>query len=137
MVLGGLITIVLGASLVLALTSALSTGNLAELGPTLTSGLAYLPAELLLAGLALTLYGIRPRLFAMAWAGYVVTAFIALLGAGLRLDQWLLDVSPTTHVGNPPVGGVQTGALAVTAAVAATLIAVGLAAFRGRDIPQG
>lgn len=136
-VLGGLLTIVLGSSLVLGLATALSVGDLAELGPTLSSGLAYLPAELVLAGLALAIYGLRPRLFGLAWAGYALMTFIAFLGPGLNLHQWLLDLSPTTHVGNPPVGAIQTGALTVMTGVAVALIAIGFAAFRRRGVPQG
>lgn len=136
-VLGGLITIVLGSSLVLGLATALSVGDLAELGPTLGSGLAYLPAELVLAGLALAVYGLRPRLFAIAWAGYAVMTFIAFLGPGLKFRQWALDISPTTHVGNPPAGAIQAGALTVLTGVAVMLVAVGFAAFRRRGVPQG
>ncbi len=136
-VLGGLVTIVLGSSLVLGLATALSVGDLADLGPILGSGLAYLPAELVLAGLALAIYGLRPRLFGIAWAGYGVMTFIAFLGPGLKFRPWVLDLSPTTHVGNPPAGAIQTGALTVMAGVAMALMAVGFAAFRRRGLPQG
>ena len=136
-VLAGLLIIVLVSSLVLGLATALSVGDLAELGPALSSGLAYLPAELVLAGLALGIYGLRPRLFAIAWAAYAAMAFIAFLGPGLSFQQWLLDLSPTTHVGNPPVGVTQTGSLAAMTVISATLILVGLAAFRRRGVPQG
>ena len=136
-VLGGLITIVLGSSLVLGLATALSVGDAAELGATLSSGLAYLPAELVLAGLALAVYALRPRWFGIAWAAYAVMAFIAFLGPGLKFSQWVLDISPTTHVGNPPAQAIQFGPLAVMIAVAATLIALGFTAFRRRGVPQG
>ena len=135
-VLGGLLTIVVGSSLVLGLATTLSIGDVAGLGPTLRSGLAYLPAELVLAGLALAVYGLRPRLFGVAWAGYAVTTFIALLGPGLNFHQWVLDLSPTTHVGNPPAGAIHTGAITVMAGVAITLSAIGFAAFRRRGVPQ-
>lgn len=135
-VLGGLLTIVLGSSLVLGIATVLSVGDMAELGPTLRSGLAYLPAELVLAGLAMTVYGLRPRIFAAAWAGYALITFIALLGPGLQLRQWVLDLSPTTHVGNPPAGTIHIGGLAAMTGVAVTLMTVGFAAFRRRGIPQ-
>ena len=134
--LGGLLTIVLGSSLVLGVSTALSAGNTAEFGPTLTSGLAYLPAELVLGGIALLVYGIRPRLFGIAWAGYAAMTFIAFLGPGLKFSQWVLDLSPTTHVDNPPLGAVHAGALIVMSAVAAVLAAIGFAAFRRRGVPQ-
>jgi len=136
-VLGGLLTIVLGSSLVLAFATALAVGDLAELGPTVGSGLAYLPAELVLAGLALAISGIRPRLFWIAWAGYAASTFVAFLGAGLNLPRWVVDLSPTTHVGNPPAGATQTGGLVVMAGIALSLSIIGFVAFRRRDIPQG
>ena len=136
-VLGGLVTIVLGASLVLGLATALSMGDTTELAVTLGSGLAYLPAELVLAGLALAIYGLRPRLFGITWVGYAVMTFIAFLGPGLKLHQWALDISPTTHVGNPPASATQAGALTVMTGAAVILVAVGFAAFRRRGIPQG
>ncbi|MGV8979067.1 MAG: ABC transporter permease [Cellulomonas sp.] len=136
-VLAGLLAIVLGSSLVLGLTTALSVGDLGALGATMGAGLAYLPAELVLAGLALAVYGVRPRLFAVAWASYAVMTFIAFLGPGLKLHQWALDMSPTTHVGKPPAGTIQFGALTVMAGIAAALAAVGFTAFRRRGVPQG
>jgi ABC-2 type transport system permease protein len=133
--LAGLIAIVLGSSLVLGLATALSTGDAAAFGPTVTSGLAYLPAELVIAGTALAVYGMRPRLFWIAWAGYAAVTFIAFLGPGLTFSQWVLDLAPTSHVGGPPMGSVQTGALIVMSAVTAFLGLVGFAAFRQRGVP--
>jgi hypothetical protein len=69
----------------------------------LPAGAAYLPAELLVAGLALALFGLWPRALPVAWATVAFVAFIAFLGPGLRLPSWMLDLSPTTHVGNPPL----------------------------------
>ena len=135
-VLAGLIAIVLGSSLVLGVATAVSVGDLAELGAILISGLAYLPAELVLAGLALAIYGLRPRLFGIAWAGYAVMTFIAFLGPGLKFHQWVLDLSPTTHVGNPPAGAIQTDTLTLMTGVALGLIAISFAAFRRRGVPQ-
>lgn len=135
-ILGGLLTIVVCSSLILGLATALSVGDMAELGPTLTSGLAYLPAELVLAGLALAVYGLRPEMFGIAWAGYAVMTFIALLGPGLKLPQWLLDFSPTTHVHNPPADTIRAPSIIVMAAVAVILVAIGFVAFRRRGVPQ-
>jgi ABC-2 type transport system permease protein len=136
-VLAGLVVIVLGASLVLALTTGWSVAAGVDAGPMIWSGLAYLPAELVLAGLALAVYGLRPRAFPVAWAAYAVTVFIAFLGPGLKLGQWLLDLAPTTHVGNPPVGSTSAIDLGVLTALAFVLALVGVVAFRRRGIPQG
>ncbi|MFN8190156.1 MAG: hypothetical protein U0R78_06860 [Nocardioidaceae bacterium] len=136
-VLAGLVVIVVGASAVLAATARWSVGAEVDTGAVITSGLSYLPAELLLAGLALAVYGLRPRAFPAAWAAYAVTVFIALLGSGLRLSSWVLDLAPTTHIGNPPVGTTSAVDLAVLTAVAVVLGLAGAVAFRWRGIPQG
>jgi ABC-2 type transport system permease protein len=132
----GLVLIVAGSSLVLALSSAWSLGNTDEFGAVVRAGLDYLPAELVFAGLALALFGLWPRGFGFAWAAYAVATFIAFLGPGLRLARWVLDLAPTTHVGNPPAGKVDAGDLTALAAVATALVAVGFVAFRRRDIPR-
>ncbi|MFB9356535.1 ABC transporter permease [Actinoplanes nipponensis] len=129
----GLLLIVVGSSLVLALTTAWSVGNTDETGAIMAAGLAYLPAELVLAGLALALFGRWPRAFALTWAAYAAATFIALLGPGLDLARWVLDLAPTTHVGSPPVGTAQAGSLTALSLVAAVLIMAGFTAFHRRD----
>ncbi|MEZ5411281.1 MAG: hypothetical protein R2761_24845 [Acidimicrobiales bacterium] len=131
----GLIAIVVGSSLVLGLSTAWSVGDTHELGAVMTSGLAYLPAELVLAGLALALFGLWPRRFGLVWAAYGAVSFVAFLGPGLHLARWVLDLAPTTHVGDPPLGRADTGGLLTLAAVAAGLVLAGFTAFRHRDIP--
>ena len=100
------------------------------------AGLAYLPAELVFAGVALTLFGLLPRLFGLAWAYYAAATFIAFLGPGLEAGRWVLDLAPTTHVGNPPQGSVETTGLAVMSALALALGVAAFAGFRRRGIPE-
>jgi ABC-2 type transport system permease protein len=132
----GLVLIVVGSSLVLALSTAWSVGTTDDLGVIVRAGAAYLPAELVFAGLALALFGLWPRGFGLAWAGYAAATFIAFLGPGLKLGRWVLDLAPTTHVGNPPLGPVHAGSLAALAIVAAVLVLGGFVAFRHRDLPR-
>jgi ABC-2 type transport system permease protein len=136
-VLGGLVVLVALGSLVFAAATAWSTGDSRQLGRILGAGLAYLPAQLVLAGLALALFGAVPRWFGLAWAAYGVITFIAFLGPGLNLPGWVLDLAPTTHVGNPPSGSVEAVALAVLTAVGVALLVGAFAGFRRRGIPQG
>jgi ABC-2 type transport system permease protein len=136
-VLGGLLVVVVLPSLALALTGAWSTGRGVDLTGTIGAGLAYLPAEGLLAALALALYGARPRALGLAWLAYAVVTFVAFLGPGLNLDRWLLDLAPTTHVGDPPLGDVRPGALLALSALTVGLTAVGFLTFRRRRVPQG
>ena len=136
-VLGGLVVLTALGSLVFGAAAAWSTGEARQLGRLLAAGLAYLPAQLVLAGIAFALFGAAPRWFVLAWAGFGLTTFIAFLGPGLQLPGWVLDLAPTTHVGNPPAEPVETLALVVLGALALALLVVAFVGFRRRGVPQG
>ena len=133
----GLVVIVVVSSVVLATATAWSMGTTAQLGRVVGAGAAYLPAELVVGGLALALFGLRPRAFPAGWAAFAFVAFIAFLGPGLRLAGWVLDLSPTTHVGNPPLGTVGALPLVVLGAIAAVLCVAAAVGFHRRGVPQG
>ena len=133
----GLVVIAAVSSVVLAAGTAWSMGTAVHLGRVVGAGAAYLPAELLVGGLALALFGLRPRAFPAGWAAFAFIAFIAFLGPGLKLAGWVLDLSPTTHVGNPPLGTVEAPPLVVLGAIAAALGAAAAVGFHRRGVPQG
>lgn len=133
----GLVTIVTVSSLVLGTATAWSMGASVNLARVVGAGAAYLPAELLLAGLALALFGLLPRAVSAAWAVFAAVSFIALLGLGLKFRTWVLDLAPTTHVGNPPMGAVKLLPLVVLCIVAMALAANAMVGFRRRGVPQG
>ena len=133
----GLGVMVVVSSVVLAAATAWSMGTAVHLGRVVGAGAAYLPAELLVGGLALALFGLRPRAFPAGWAAFASIAFIAFLGPGLRLAGWVLDLSPTTHVGNPPLGTVEALPLVVIGAIAAVLGVAAGVGFRRRGVPEG
>ena len=132
----GLVVIVVVSSVVLAAGMAWSMHTGLNLGDVLGAGAAYLPAELLVGGLALALFGLRPRAFPVAWAALGFVAFIAFLGPGLNLAKWVLDLSPLTHVGNPPLGTVEALPLLVLGAIAVALGAAAAVGLRRRGVPQ-
>ena len=132
----GLVAIVVVSSVVLAAGMAASMGTAVNLGRVLWAGAAYLPAELLVGGLALALFGLRPRAFPAGWAAVAFVAFIGFLGPGLKLPELLLDLSPTTHVGNPPMGTVEALPLVLLGAIAAVFGVAAAVGFRRRGVPQ-
>jgi polyether ionophore transport system permease protein len=136
-VVAGLLLIVGASSLTLAATTAWSLGQVDRTATILGAGLAYLPAELVLTGLGLAVFGVHPRAYPLTWAAYGAVTFLAFLGSGLNLPQWALDLAPTTHVGNPPVGAVSPAGLTALGLVAIALGLVGLLGLRRRGIPQG
>jgi ABC-2 type transport system permease protein len=101
----------------------------------LTAAATQLPAVAVLAAIAVALFGLLPRLWAVSWGALAVCLLVGLVGSGLNLSHWLLDISPFTHTTHGPGGGVGTLPLAVLCAVAAVLAAAGLAGLRRRDVP--
>lgn len=98
----------------------------------LGAALAQLPAAWVIAGVALVLFGLFPQLTGVSWAVVSVSLVITLLGPALQLDQWIIDVSPFTHV--PKYPDITFGPLAWLTAVAVVLLVAGFAGFRRRDV---
>lgn len=133
----GLALMVVVTSVVLAAGTAWSMGTAVHLGSVVGAGFAYLPAELVVGGVALAIFGLRPRAFLAAWTVFAFVAFVAFLGPGLQLAGWVLDLSPTTHAGDPPLGTVEALPLIVLGTIAAALGAAAAVGFRRRGVPQG
>jgi len=100
----------------------------------LAAALVQLPAAWVLAGLGVALFGLAPRLSSLTWAGLIACVVLLELGAILGLSQWLVDASPFAHIPKLP-GSAFTGTpLIWLTAIAAVLVASGLAGFRRRDV---
>ena len=132
----GLLVLVVSSTAVFGVAAAASLGDAGRIDDLIGAGLAYLPAELLVAAIALAAFGAAPRRYAVAWGVVVAVGTIALLGPGLDLDRWIRDLAPTTHVGFPPDGDVEPVALLVMSALTIGFGAIGLLGFRRRDLPQ-
>ncbi len=83
------------------------------------------------------LYEFAPRAASLARGAFGAVTFVGLLGPGLRLPQWLLNLSPLTLVGNPPERPVDSTSLAVLSWAASLLSAAAFVGFRRRSVPQG
>jgi ABC-2 type transport system permease protein len=70
----------------------------------------------------------------VSWAALAVFVLLGLFGELLRLDKWMLDVSPFTHIPKLPGGEVSVESLIWLVIVAAVLVAAGLIGFRHRDV---
>ena len=106
-----------------------------EVGRQLAAALAQVPAAWVLAGLAVALVGLAPRVtVAAAWTMLALVALVDLLGRSLGLSQWVLDLTPFAHVPALPGGVFTATPLIWLTVVAAGLAVAGLAAFRRRDL---
>ncbi|MFJ5925264.1 ABC transporter permease [Kitasatospora sp. NPDC092948] len=125
---------VAGTTAGLAQSAALGSGTGDTVARMLGATLAQLPAVWLTAAVALAMYGLLPRWTPAGWAGYGVFVLIAWLGPILQLPQWVLDLSPFTHLPHLPGGTFEAAPLLWTTALAALVTLTGLTGLRRRDL---
>ena len=112
------------------ITNALSDVTIRILG----AALMYLPAIWLFTGISMLLFGLVPRLAAFSWVALVLVVIIDLLGEFFDLNQWILDISPFTHVPRLMVGDEISSSLILLFVGAMALIFVGIWGYRRRDV---
>jgi ABC-2 type transport system permease protein len=104
----------------------------AEAGRFTRAALLHAPAVWVVVGLSAALYGLVPRWSGVAWSGLAASFLLGQLGPMLQLPQWVMNLSPFTHV--PAFPDVAVRPLLGLTAVAAALVAAGLAGFVRRDL---
>jgi ABC-2 type transport system permease protein len=134
-VLGSALALV-AAGFTVGLTYGLGTADAGrELSRVLEGALVQVPAVWVLAAVAVALVGLAPRFAAAAWGALGVCVLLGLVGAALQLDQWVMDLSPFTHLPKVPGAALTATPLVLLLAVAAVLGGAGLAGLRRRGIP--
>jgi ABC-2 type transport system permease protein len=108
-----------------------------QLPRLLGAAMVQLPAAWVLAGFGVALFGLVPRLTALAWAGLIACVVLLELGVLLGLSHWVVDASPFAHVPKLPGSAFTAMPLVWLTAVAVVLGAVGLVGFRRRGITSG
>jgi polyether ionophore transport system permease protein len=101
--------------------------------------LAYAPACLVFAGLAIALFGWAPRAAVpVTWTLLGLTLLIDLLGEFRLVDQAVMGLSPFVRTLGPLTAGEGlAGAVVVLAVVAGGLVAAGFAGLARRDVSEG
>ncbi|SCK38402.1 ABC transporter permease [Streptomyces sp. WMMB 322] len=130
---GGTFTLLL-AGLGFGVAGAASTGDRGLVLSLTGAALAYAPALWVTAGVAAVLFGWLPRATAAAWLVPVYAFLVGYLGRLLQFPDWMNDLSPFGHVPQLPAKEMDWTPMAVLTAVAAVLLAAGLAGFRRRDL---
>jgi ABC-2 type transport system permease protein len=139
---GSHLTVALAGSAVLLLLAGLGLGATASaaledasvLPRLLGAALAYVPAVWLTVGLGVALFGLVPRASVLVWIVIAYAGTVGYMGDLLGLPDWMEDLSPFGHVPLLPAHGFTLLPLVVLTAIAAGLIAIGLAGFRRRDL---
>ena len=128
-------TVVVGAAgLGTGLAHSLTTSDFSQLPPLLGASLAYVPAALLLGGLAAVLHGWLPRWSPVAWAAVAFCFVVSYLGVLLDIPQAIQEISPFTHVPAMPADPMTWAPLLVLGAIAVAAAVVGGVGLRRRDI---
>lgn len=134
-VLGPALAMLVGA-LAMGLVYGGVIGDVGGQVPRILGGaLVQLPAIWVLAGVAVAFAGLLPRIAYAAWGGLAICLLILFVGGAVQLNQWIMDVSPFTHLPHVPGSDVTPLPLVVLLVIAVALTVAGAAGLRRRDIP--
>lgn len=135
MALGGSAVILASGGLAAGIAHGVRIGDpFGQGGRMLGAALVQVPATWTLAGIAMLLFGLLPRLTALAWAALLAFALLAQLGELLQLDEWVRNLSPFAHVPQTLGRPMDIGPLLWLGAVTAALLLAGIATFQRRDV---
>jgi ABC-2 type transport system permease protein len=98
------------------------------------AALVYLPAIWLFTGITMVLFGLVPRFASLAWAALAGVVIIDILGEFFDINQWILNISPFTHVPRLMAGDNVSSSLILLFFLAMVLIIVGVWGYQRRDI---
>lgn len=132
----GAVVVVGATGLGAGAADAFNSNDAGRVPELLGSSLAFVPAVWVLSGAAVALYGLVPRAAAAAWGLLGGVWLVGLLGPLLSLPDWVMDLSPFTHVPLVPAADLEVTPLIALTAIAAALVGVGLVGFRRRDVPS-
>jgi ABC-2 type transport system permease protein len=110
------------------------TGDAEQFGRVLGAALVYAPATWVLTGIVVAAFGLAPRLIFAGWVALVGFLLLAEVGPLLKLDQWVMDLSPFGHVPRMPGAAFSLTPMAALLSVAVVLTVGGLVGFRRRDL---
>ena len=130
----GLVGLLLVAGFATGTGAAVSAGDGSYLWDVTVAHLAHAPGVLVLLGIAALLFGVLPRAIGVTWAVLGYGLFTGLFGAITDHPQWLRNLLPMEHTGQPPLDTISWSATMILLVVAAGLMAAGLAGFRRRDL---
>jgi ABC-2 type transport system permease protein len=131
---GGAAALLLTGGLAVGASWAYASGDTGQIGRVLAGAAVQIPSVWLVTSIVVAAFGIVPRAVMIGWAGLVGFLLIGELGPMLRLDQWVLNLSPYVHTPRLPGSEFTATPLLWMLAITAVLVAVGALGFRRRDL---
>ncbi|HUA40479.1 MAG TPA: ABC transporter permease [Streptosporangiaceae bacterium] len=134
--LGGTCLLLSAAGLSAGLGYGIPAGSVSTQVPRmLGAALARLPATMVIAALAVLLFGLLPwESVALAWTVVALAGVIAVFGQALQWPAWMMDLSPFSHTPKLPGAAVSAAPLLWMCGIALVLGIVGLIGLRRRDL---
>jgi ABC-2 type transport system permease protein len=133
---GGACLLLVAARPSAGLAYGILTGSVSTQVPRLLgAALARLPATMVLAAVAVLLFGLLPsESIALAWTAVALAGVIAVFGPPLQWPAWMTNISPFTQTPKLPEAAVSAEPLPWLCGIALALSAAGLAGLRPRDL---
>ncbi|MFI9403009.1 ABC transporter permease [Nocardia sp. NPDC052316] len=127
--------LLLVAALAIGVVYGATDGDMAgKLTDAMGAAAVQVPAVWVFTGIAVAIYGIAPRFTPIAWGVLSVLIVIFFIGSLDGLPQWLVDLVPFVHPPKLPGAQFQAAPVLWLLGIAAALLAVGIVAFRRRDL---
>jgi ABC-2 type transport system permease protein len=130
----GSLVVVLAAGLGLGTGYAMVTGDGSAVARLTGATLAQISGLFVLGAAARLLNAALPRWATLAWLGVAFCWVILMFGQLLEFPQWLIDISPFSHLAAVPAVPMSWTPFLVVLAVAAAMNVAGLLAFQRRDV---
>jgi len=122
-------------ALSMGLSYGLTSGTLSDdIIRILGSALVYLPAVWVFTGISMSLFGLVPRLAELSWVALAVVIVIDMLGEFFEINQYVLDISPFTHVPMLLAGDTIGTSLILLFVLSMVLIVIGVWGYSRRDV---
>lgn len=96
--------------------------------------MVYLPAVLIMLGLAVFLIGWFPRYTGIAWGYLGFSLFVVYIGRLMQLPDWIRKTAPYSHIPEIPVDTIHWPTLWVLTGIAIVFIVLGFIGYRKRDM---
>jgi ABC-2 type transport system permease protein len=130
----GTVVVVAAGGLGFGLAYAATSGDAGQVPRLLVASLVYVPAALVLAGLAALLLGWAPRAAMAVWAAMAGCVLVGWLGTVLDLPDLVVQASPYSHLPLVPAVAMDWTPLLWLSAISVALVTLGLAKLSKRDI---
>ena len=126
--------VILSLLTALGLYAAAQSTGMVSLGMLIKAALSFVPAMLVLAGLAALLIGLLPRLNVAVWVLFGYSFLMLYFGRLFDVPKWATNLSPYYYVPQIPIEDFKAAPIVALLLISAVLAVAGIIAYRQRDI---